>query len=49
VALEDYGPPRDLSASIGQTRLLAALQMDDTVSLPRMIVVASWAFILFVE
>jgi hypothetical protein len=39
---------RDLSASIGQTRLLAALQMDDTVSLPLMIVVASWAFILFV-
>jgi len=38
---------RDLSASIGQTRLQAALQLDDTVSLPLMIVVASWAFILF--
>jgi hypothetical protein len=39
---------RDLSASIGQTRLLAALQMDDTVSLPLLTVVISWAFILFV-
>jgi hypothetical protein len=38
---------RDLSASIGNTRLLAALQLDDTVSLPLIIVVASWAFILF--
>jgi hypothetical protein len=38
---------RDLSVSVGKTRLLAALQLDDTVSLPLMIVVASWAFILF--
>jgi len=38
---------RELSASIGQTRLQAALQLDDAVSFPLMIVVASWAFILF--
>ena len=36
-----------LSASVGQTRLQAALQLDDTVSLPLMIIVTSWAFILF--
>jgi hypothetical protein len=39
---------RDLSASVGQTRLQAALQLDDTVSLPLLIVVTSWAFILFI-
>ncbi len=38
---------KDFSASIGTTRLQAALQLDDTVSLPLMIVVTSWSFILF--